>query len=418
VGGTTLHATWNFDPFTLTSVTDYLRMQKRYEEDSATSPNPILIYDTLQHFHQFSQELRLNGAMDALRWIAGLYFLDYHTRDNQLVTADPAIGGLSDAAFTLTTRSEAAFGQLEYDLSQSLMGIAGARYSSDQKTFDYLYTNAPQAPVLYNEATNPTARRTYDNVSGKVELDYKFQRRSMLYASVNRGAKGGGWSAPVSGVVDPTALPYKQETLTSYELGEKLTFWDGRARLNSALFYYDYRNYQGFFLQGLTNVVRNVDANVKGGELEFAWAPVHGATVQLGVSHLETVAKNVPLPAGGLSDTQMPQAPKWSINAVARYEWSVPLGRLAVQADTKWNSSQYMELVNAPADYEGSYAVTNARATFSSADGRWEVAGWVRNLSDRWYRVYGLDLSAIGFEQSVYGPPRTYGATVTYRWGP
>jgi iron complex outermembrane receptor protein len=87
----------------------------------------------------------------------------------------------------------------------------------------------------------------------------------MLYASVNRGAKGGGWSAPVSGAVDPTALPYKQETLASCELGEKLTFWDGRARLNSALFYYDYRNYQGFFLQGLTNVVRNVDANVKGG---------------------------------------------------------------------------------------------------------------------------------------------------------
>jgi iron complex outermembrane receptor protein len=77
-----------------------------------------------------------------------------------------------------------------------------------------------------------------------------------------------------------------------------------------------------------------------------------------------------------------------------------------------------MELINAPADYEGPYAVTNARVIFSSADDRWEVAGWVRNLTDRWYKVYGLDLSALGFEQSVYGPPRTYGATFTYHWGP
>jgi iron complex outermembrane receptor protein len=418
VGGATLHITWNFDPFTLTSVTDYLRMQKRYGEDSATSPNPILVYDTLQHYHQLSQELRLNGGSGALKWIAGLYSLDYHTRNNQAVSADPAIGGLSDAAFALTTQSEAAFGQIEYDFSQNLTGIIGTRYSSDQKTFDFVYTNAPQVPVVYNEATNPAAAHTYDNVSGKAEIDYKVIPGSMLYASVNRGAKGGGWSAPINGVVDPNTLDYKQETLTSYEVGEKLTFWDGRARLNSAVFYYDYRNYQGFFLQGLANVVKNVDAKVKGGELEFAWAPVRGANLQLGVSHLETTAQNVPLPAGGLTDTQLPQAPKWSVNALARYEWSMPVGRMALEADTKWNSSQYMELINAPADYEGSYAVANARITYSNVDDHWEVAGWVRNLTDRWYKAYGLDLSALGFEQSVYGPPRTYGATFTYRWGP
>ena len=418
VGGSTLHVTWNFDPFTLTSVTDYLHLQKRYGEDSGVTPVPYFVYDTLQHFQQLSQELRLNGSSESLKWITGLYFLDYHTRNNAAVTIIPVLGGPSDAAYTLTTQSEAAFGQLEYDFSHNLTGIIGARYSSDQKTFNYVYTNAPQVPVVYNEASNPAAARTYDNVSGKGELDYKLTPGSMLYASVNRGAKGGGWSAPVNGVIDPSALAYKQETLTSYEAGEKLTFWEGRARLNGAVFYYDYRNYQGFFTQGLTNVVKNVDANIKGGEFEFAWAPVRGANLQLGVSHLETDAKNVPLPAGGLTETQMPQAPKWSINALARYEWSVPLGRVALQADAKWNSSQYMELINAPADYQGPYAVTNARIIFSSADDRWEVAGWVRNLADRWYKVYGLDLSALGFEQSVYGPPRTYGATFTYHWGP
>ena len=416
LGGATLHATWNFDPLTLTSVTDYLRMEKRYGEDSAEAPDPIFVFDTLQHYHQLSQELRLNGGSDTLKWITGLYFLDYHTRDFEGANAVPALGGPSNNAFTLTTQSQAAFAQLEYDFLRDLTSVIGARYSSDQKTFNYVYSTAPQLPIVYNQSTNSAAAQTYDNLTGKVEIDYKLRRDSILYASVNRGAKGGGWSAPSFGGVDPSTLAYKQETLTSYEVGEKLTFWEGRARLNGAVFYYDYRDYQGFFSQGLTTVVKNVDANIKGGELEFAWAPAGGVNLQLGVSHLEAEARNVPLPVGGPIDTQMPQAPHWSINAAARYEWVVALGRVALEADTKWNSSEYLGLLNAPADYERPYIVTNARITFSSD--RWEIAGWVRNLADRWYRIYGVDASGIGVEDSVYGPPRTYGATFTYKWGP
>lgn len=418
VAGATLNATWDFQPFTLTSVTDYQHMQKRYGEDSAIAPEPDFTYDTLQHFHQLSQELRLNGAAGGLKWITGLYFLDLSMHDWGTVFALPVIGGMSGDQNGLTTRSEAAFGQLQYALSRRFTGILGLRYSSDQKAFDYVYANAPQPTLVYDEATNPDAKHTYDNVSGKAELDYAIQTDSMLYASVNRGAKAGGWSAPVNGVIDPDTLPYKQETLTSYEIGEKLTFWEGRARLNGDVFYYNYQNYQGFFTYGLTDVVRNVDAHAKGGELEFAWLPFRGANVQLGVSHLETRAERVPLPVGALTTTEMPQAPKWSVNVLASYDWWLSFGKLSLEADTKYNSNQYMELINAPADHVGGYAVSNARVSYSSLDGHWEVASWVRNLADKWYPVYGLDLSSLGFEQYVYGAPRTYGATVTFKWGP
>src|SRR6185503_21351725 len=92
----------------------------------------------------------------------------------------------------------------------------------------------------------------------------------LVYGSLSRGAKGGGWSAPTAGVIDPASLPYDQEILTSYEAGWKSTLLNGAARLNAAVFYYDYRNYQAFFLQGLTQVVANRDAEVKGGEIELA----------------------------------------------------------------------------------------------------------------------------------------------------
>lgn len=417
VFGSTLHATWQFTGFTLTSVTDYLHLQKRYGEDSDISPNPIFNYDTLQHYQQFSEELRLNGQAGALKWITGLYFLDYHTRNDEAVDINPAFGGFSDANFRLTTQSYSGFGQVEYDFDSHFTGIAGLRYTSDEKQFDYVYTNAPQTPVVYNPSTDPTSKHTYSNETGRLELDYKFDSSSMVYASVNRGAKGGGWSAPSSGVINPAALPYQQETLTSYELGEKVTFWENRARINGAVFYYDYKNYQGFFLQGLTQVVQNVDATVKGGELEIALAPTRGMNLELGISRLETVAKNVPLPAGGFTTTELPQAPHWSINAVARYEWPIRTGTLAASVDAKWNDSEYLELLNAPVDLQPSYIVGNARVTYAHESGHWDVSAWVKNLADKDYRVYNLDLSGLGFNQGVYAPPRTFGATFNYRWG-
>jgi iron complex outermembrane receptor protein len=418
VGGTTLHVNWNFDDFSLTSVSDYQHLAKHYGEDSAESTNPILGYYTDQRFGQWSEDLHLNGTVGHLNWIGGVYFLNYHMFDHDTVTAAPLIGGLSEAQYTMTTNSEAAFGQLEYAFSDHWTGIVGARYSNDQKTNDYYFTNPPQMPTAYNPSTDPSAKEDFASGTGKVELDYKLDRESMFYGSVNRGAKPGGWTAPVSGVVDTAILPFKQETLTSYELGEKVTLWDGRARLNSAVFYYDYQNYQGFFFVGIANIVKNVNADVKGAEVEFSWIPFHGGNLEVGVSRLDAMAKDVPLPAGGITDTFMPQAPNWSINASASYEWSIPTGKLSLETDAKWNDWQYLELINAPADYEPAYVVTNARLRYSSNDGHWDVSTWVKNLADRWYRVYGLDLSSLGFEQSVYGPPRTFGATVTYHWGP
>src|SRR3974390_890487 len=103
------------------------------------SHNPIFNYDTNAHFQQFSEELRLNGTVGALRWITGLYYLNYktsNTEDTTLPGPIPGIPfpyGIGHAALTLKTSSPSIFGQLEYDLSDHWTGIVGARYTSDDK---------------------------------------------------------------------------------------------------------------------------------------------------------------------------------------------------------------------------------------------------------------------------------------------
>ncbi len=92
---------------------------------------------------------------------------------------------------------------------------------------------------------------------------------------------------------------------------------------------------------------------------------------------------------------------------------------MSVEADTKWNAHQYLELVNSPVDYEPAYMLTNARLGFMTGDGHWDFTAYVDNLANRYYRIYNLDLSGfLGIDQRVYGPPRTFGATFRYQWGP
>jgi len=436
---------WQFANFTLASVTDVLQLQKRYGEDSDISPNPIFNYDTGVHYQQFSQEFRLNGTVGALRWITGAYYINYKTKNfEQTVLPDyippvPFPYGDGLAQLNLTTSSPAVFGQLEYDLSDHWTAIAGARYTSDSKTYVYNYScnvcgpvnnpfgGGPYSVAYSTGAGYPDAEHTYHIPTGKVEIDYKIDHDNLLYASVNRGAKGGGWSAPSSGYVNLnpalTAVPvlnlnYNEERLTSYEAGFKSTFWDGKARLNGDLFYYDYKDYQGFFLDVATQIVENINATVKGGELELAVAPLRGLNVQLGASWLDTRADDVPTPSGILVTSQLPQAPQWSLNAEARYQWPAFGGQLSVESDAKWNKQQYLELINAEDDLEHSYIVANARVAYTSGSGRWEYSAYCKNFTDRWYRVYNLDLSGfLGIDQSVFGPPRTFGASVVYRWG-
>ncbi len=438
---------WQFADFSFASVTDFMQLQKRYGEDSDISPNPIFVYDTGVHYQQFSQEFRFNGTLGAMRWITGAYYINYKTDNFEQTTLPDYIPpipfpyGDGLAQLNLTTSSPAVFGQLEYDLSDHWTVIGGARYTIDAKNYTLDYScnvcgpptpNAPPGGYPYSVAYStgagyPGAEHTYRIPTGKLELDYKIDRDTLLYASVNQGAKGGGWSAPSSGYVNLNPaytfvpvlnLNYKEERLTSYETGFKSTFWDGKARLNGDVFYYDYKDYQGFFLDVATTIVENVNATVKGGELELAVTPLRGLNTQLGVSYLDTRAVDVPTPSGLLVTAQLPQAPMWSLNAEARYEWPAFGGQLSVESDAKWNHAQYLELINAEDDLEHPYIVANARVAYNSGNGHWEYAAWCKNLTDRWYRIYNLDLSGfLGIDQSVFGPPRTFGASVVYRWG-
>ena len=141
----------------LVSITNYSATDKFYTEDGDGIPAPIIEFTTVADFSQFSQEIRLSGEADRLRWTAGAYFLDMET-DADVVTVGAHGGvaaelGFFDAAgnnlavnarvaqdYLLESRNWSVFGQVEFDLTDALTLIGGYRYSQDDKELDFTTT--------------------------------------------------------------------------------------------------------------------------------------------------------------------------------------------------------------------------------------------------------------------------------------
>ena len=111
-----------------------------------------------------------------------------------------------------------------------------------------------------------------------------------------------------------------------------------------------------------------------------------------------------------IQDAEFPNAPGLSFNYLFRYNWDIGGGNIAAQIDGVWNDDQFLEVTNGTGTVQKSYNVSNARLTWSSAEDRFRLVGWVKNFTDEIYKQYSLDLGVLG-ATTYYAPPTTYGVT-------
>ena len=226
--GANLTIDWSLsDALTLTSVTGYQDFSRFHVEDrDATSL--IMLDGTFDNqIDQFSEEVRLTHVGDNLVLIGGAFYGEdsVDTRDEFLATDLLALLGLAGVdvignEYQQDTTSMALFLHSEWSFTENWKLTAGARYTDESKDFAGAYTfliaGGTEVPLY------PDVVDTYDtdNVSGKIGLDYSGIEDTLLYASVSRGFKSGGFQGQLS--FDPAALlPFGDEEVLAYEVGMK-----------------------------------------------------------------------------------------------------------------------------------------------------------------------------------------------------
>ncbi len=432
--------TWDLGWSTLTSISDYSHVEVDLVEDSDMQPGEFFHYNALVDSEQLSEEIRLNGGADGFRWVAGAYYLKVdgnYTQSGRI--RDLGFGvDVQDAVYDVLTESTSVFGQLEFDLSDQVSAILGARYVKERKAQNYLSQFKDVVggtPVAFGSSPDLlrfNGRLADDLYAVRAELDWKPMDDVLVYASYNRGVKGGGFNAPLdpSGAavfIDPAtfdpaptadaAMRYAPETLNAYELGLKTTLFDGLARLRLAAFYYDYKDFQAFNFSGIsTQYITNRDAKLQGVDAELFSSPIDGLDLVFGASYLDQVVYDVPV--GSLTlDRKMTYAPEWNLTALARYEWDFLGGLLAVQANANYVSEQFLGLTNSDVLREPAYTIANARTTYTFPGDQVSVSLFVDNLTDETYRSVAFDLAGFfGSVESQINMPRTYGISLNYAW--
>lgn len=420
----------------LTSVTGYESLKRKQAEDFDGSVFKSVDSTWDANVDQFSQELRLASDGGTISWLTGLFY-SY----DQVDTGDGNRFDSSDLLLTILstdwrqrTHSAAAFGHAEWPLSESLSLVTGLRFTWEEKQFAGGTTdlNPLGASCILDPFCAPgfvgpfTLTQTNDRIddtdlSGTIGLNYKPSADWLLYGSVGKGFKSGGFFGGIT-FSNAELAPFAAEKLIAYEAGFKGKLAGNTLQLSGAVFYYDYKDIQTFiqFAQGGLTVLKlgNVDtAKVRGADLDLAWRPARGLDLHAALGYVDTElgAFNSavgPQPAG----KQLPNAPQFTFDGMASYEW--PLGAermMSIGMDASYTDKVFKEAVNFGYLAAPAYWLTNARVALSAADSHWELALWGRNLGDENYIVDAFD-NGVGNGIRLYGEPRTYGLTFSYRW--
>ncbi len=423
--------------------------------------------------HAAGNSLRWLGGVyfltdDQTRDDANIFYVDNAAGDPAV--GDPQAGsrpeGRDIKQQNNETTSIGVYGELSFDLSDKLIGTVGARYSKDEKDYSVAhygwgwggpidtltdgvdsngdgtpdeicvfapggppdwglrFCGSPSDPVGFSTPV-PTSH-DWDNVSFKGSLAYAFTDDHMGYVLVSSAYKTGGFQNEPFNPTD-ALVPFNEETVINYEVGFKGTFND-RFRLNVSAFFSDYDDLQLFLFKtsptGDYNQVTENAANAEITGIELEWLAqitdnfrFSGSFARIDAEFVDTLidtdGDTIPEDYSG---TRPENSPEWTATAVVELDLAFSNGSgITLRADYR-GTGDFYDGIGEPANrnHDG-FSVVGVRGTWYSADNRLSIALWGRNITDKLYTInVGPDQPNINQLNFEYGPPITFGGTVSY----
>jgi outer membrane receptor protein involved in Fe transport len=361
--------------------------------------DPTKFYKEATSTSRVTHELRLNtSAENRWRITAGVFYdsqelstvgqfqignteLPYFTNLQRTLAGTDGInsdGGpfSSEISFvndiTHTIDQIAVFGQLEFDLTDTVTASFGARWYEIEDTFKGATTTvdvtgrlkafgdgsdaalteffgadeaaAIQAAIasgqLDTSLLDDNGTLTVDDIIIKASLDWKVSEDVMLFASYSEGFRppvtnrvGGGLAKNQAGAFDGFRIPVYSTTdsLDNIELGIKSTLLDDSLRFNATAYYSKISDLQTSrfdptnisFLVFTDNVG---DAEIKGIDGDFSWVATDNLVISGAFSFIDTELTSVNDELAGIAPTvgsRLPYSAEFSGNLQAKYFYQI-----------------------------------------------------------------------------------------------
>lgn len=442
---TSLSISKDFENITFTSITGFNELEIDSDTDNDYEARPISRERAVTDQKEISQELRLSGSSDRRNWMAGIYYFDLELVafiDSRFL--DPALdpifapGGplsfLGVGSTNLnngeTTENLAVFGEIEFDLGDAWRLSLSGRWANEEKTLDTFVRNPYSGLVLADLALEDD----WQSFTPKVSLSYTLAENSMVYGSVAKAVKAGGFNALVN--VTDAERRYDQEESFNYELGGKFSWANGRSSANVALFRIDWED-QIVRALGVSGAILNTNAGEttsQGIEIEFAAKPTANLDIRLGYAYTDSEYDNYIFAAlanfgldPDVSGTPLQNVSEHQANASLQYSRPVNTDwNWRFRIDSSFRSEQCT--IQTCDAVVGDASFTNIRTGFESDT--WTVELWVDNafeedtplaaafVQSRGRAVDILGGSGIQFFNALTTSAelRSYGVTARYRF--
>lgn len=408
--GLSLTSTYEFDGATLTTITSFWSSEgfsrgdidggfvERDEMGNVIRTGPGFIpfesdtQDSLD-LEQTTSEIRLASNGDGpLTWqVGGFYF------DSDFDVTTVGFNFPPPVTVNHTNTAWALFGQVGYQLTDTLRATGGIRYTDDEKDLFVRSGAAPQ-PVSVGD----------DQFDWDISLFADVSPDASVYAKVANSFRGPTIQGRDVAFFNPPSVA-QSENITSYEVGYKTELADRRVRLNGAFYYYTVEDPQFTAVGGAGNLVQLINADKGEGygfEFDGAFQITPNLLLTLGVAYNNTEIQDSALEVGtcaqctvtdplrtiagpfgpinfaSIDGNPFPNAPEWSGDFTARY--SIPVGQSGeFFVFTDWvylGETNFLlyesEEFNANSRFEGGLKVG-----YSGDNGAWEVAAFARNIT-------------------------------------
>jgi len=406
-------STSRFNPFTLEVMGGFATsdIAYGYDEDWVyTGFHPFEYSSTDQYFRNretSSGEVRLvsseDGALFGGRtsWVAGLYSLH---QDVDLARDYNFLADVFSSRFIIGR--VAAYADTSTALSDSLsleLGVRTERFSAE-----------------YSDSSGLDFSPDDDLFGGKIGLNYRLANDNLLYASISRGYKSGGFNT--DGSLDADLREFDAETLWNYEAGFKGLLLDDSLQLQAALFYMDRDDVQissstvrvrddgsSEFIDFIGNAAAGSNSGI---ELSGQWLASESLTLYGSLGLLDAKYEDFINSAGdNLDGRQQAHAPDYQYTIGMDIMFSTALG-----LDINLQGRDAFYFSDSHSIRSNSYALLNASLRYQR--GNLNATLWGRNLGDKDYYVRGFyfgndprdNYTAKGYTQ--LGEPVRYGLTV------
>lgn len=414
--GFSVTAEWTLtENATLKSITGYRDLDSTFARAPA-SASDFSTLDTYEH-KQISEEIQLLGTVSNVNYVAGVFYMQEEGSNEDLTNVGvapsgwPRIIGVED----VDNKNYAVFGEATWNLTDTTRIITGLRYTHEEKEVDQISQSIPgitrgttaSDPVVNYIGYDGLQPLDYSERTWRLALQQDIHDHLMVYASVSRGFKSGGFEQRV---ITPVTEPdtFKPEYVRSYEVGLKTDLES--VRVNVAAFKADYTDLQ---ISGnppgsiATETFNGAEATIQGLEIELTWIPAPSFMMDLSIGIMDAEYDDIEGTANITLRDELIRTPEYSVAMGVSYLYDIGTnGSLKFRADLVSKGETHFEPDNDTASYEDGYTALDFNVAYFTANADWTVRLGVNNATNEKYLIAGDANIPLGYDLGIFARER------------